>query len=278
MSDDPFREERARQHEERIRQYNAERAAQAAKEEEKRLLWEAAIRTNAPKWFHHPVSPTVAKLLTGPSADEGGNTPSESGWLRQLDSMRAWIKAAWEHSGVGPRHAARFENQHPEWQKVFDHLRGLLGTGFLVAILGPRGTGKSQLGACLCRAEIERCPSSHPFLSSPVKYMTVMDFFLQVKATFKNDSSKSEQSILQSLESPRLLVLDEVQERTGSDFENRLLTHLVDARYQAKRDTLLIGNLSAAALAESLGPSIASRMEECGGAIKMEWDSFRGTQ
>ena len=65
-----------------------------------------------------------------------------------------------------------------------------------------------------------------------------------------------------------LLVLDEIHEIAGSEWELRELVSLMDARYREERDTLLIGNATRDALSDLLGPSIVSRMRETGGVIE----------
>ena len=77
---------------------------------------------------------------------------------------------------------------------------------------------------------------------------------------------------------PQLLVIDEAQERGESDWESRMLTHVVDKRYFLQRDTLLISNLKLDEFKASIGTSICSRLIETGGAILADWPSFRGPQ
>jgi DNA replication protein DnaC len=50
---------------------------------------------------------------------------------------------------------------------------------------------------------------------------------------------------------------------------------LIDARYGAKRPTILIANLSKDELGKSLGPSIVDRASENGRRIDFTWNSYR---
>jgi DNA replication protein DnaC len=81
--------------------------------------------------------------------------------------------------------------------------------------------------------------------------------------------------IIDRMTEPGLLVIDELQERGETAFEDRLLTHLIDARYGAKRPTILIANLSKDELGKSLGPSIVDRASENGRRIDFTWNSYR---
>lgn len=140
-----------------------------------------------------------------------------------------------------------------------------MGTGFIVALLGGRGVGKTQMAVAACREMAEREKS---FL-----YCTAMDIFLDIKDSFRKGGS--ERDALKNFIRPALLVIDEVQERGETPWEDRLLTHIIDKRYAAERDTLLISNQTKDAFVESIGQSVASRIAEAGGIAVFDWASFR---
>lgn len=140
-----------------------------------------------------------------------------------------------------------------------------MGTGFIVALLGGRGVGKTQMAVAACREQAEREKS---FL-----YCTAMDIFLDIKDSFRKGGS--ERDALKTFIRPALLVIDEVQERGETPWEDRLLTHIIDKRYATERDTLLISNQTKDAFIESIGPSVASRITEAGGIAVFDWASFR---
>ena len=70
-------------------------------------------------------------------------------------------------------------------------------------------------------------------------------------------------------------MLDELQERGETPWEDRLLTHVIDRRYAAEKDTLLITNHSKEKFLESIGESVASRLVETGGIVNCSWASYR---
>ena len=107
------------------------------------------------------------------------------------------------------------------------------------------------------------------------RYRTAMRFFLEVRATFRKNSESSEMEVIDELAKSDLLILDEIQERGETPFEDRLLTHVIDARYAAMKPTILIANLSKSDLAESLGKSIVDRARENGKSIEFTWPSYR---
>ena len=83
--------------------------------------------------------------------------------------------------------------------------------------------------------------------------------------------------MLQELARARILVLDEIQERGNTEWEDRVLTHLIDKRYGAMLPTILIANLKPNELKERLGPSIIDRMHEGGGLLEIAGQSHRKT-
>lgn len=168
-----------------------------------------------------------------------------------------------------PERAKEF-TRRPEYQPPAGSapLFARLGTGLIAAVVGNRGTGKTCLAAALVRASARRGAS--------VRYAKAMDIFLTVRASFRADSKTSELTALAAFIQPQLLVIDEMQERGETKWEDRLLNYVIDKRYDAQRDTILIANLTELQLATQLGASIASRIDEAGGVIECAGESFRG--
>ena len=163
------------------------------------------------------------------------------------------------------RNRERFTSTHPKWDRIDARLKARLGDGFIIALLGPRGTGKTQLGCSLCQHAAEA--------GRKCLYGSAMGFFLDIKESF--DGVKSEKAVIDSYIKPQLLVLDEMQERGQSQWEDRLLTHLIDRRYAAKKDTLLLSNQTSKQFAEAMGESVVSRILQTGGIATCDWESFR---
>ncbi len=170
-----------------------------------------------------------------------------------------------EKANFPARHLIDLEPEGDGWKKLSSRLASKAGSGFIIGITGARGTGKTLLGAVLARHEAKKKRSS--------KYQTAMGFFLDVKEAF--DGKLSEKAVIESYIKPKLLIIDEMQERGQTQWEDRLLTHLIDRRYGAMHDTLLIGNQTKEEFTKSLGDSIASRIIETGGIAVCNWPSFR---
>ena len=179
------------------------------------------------------------------------------------------LRAAVRMANVPLRHETRqhVESAAPEkWRQTRDGLLTGMGTGYLFAMIGPRGTGKTQIAV---DAMVSSCGHDRQAL-----YCKAMELFLLLREA-KNTEGGSELRVLSGFLSPRLLVIDEVGERGETDFEDRMLVYVIDKRYDAMLDTILIANMTEPAFRETMGPSISDRLREAGGVIVCDWESFR---
>jgi len=156
-----------------------------------------------------------------------------------------------------------------EWLEARDKIIGRMGTGFLIALLGKRGTGKTQIAQQLVMASAKA-------LGAP-RYTRASTLFLELKDSYVSRKA-SELQVVESFRKPTLLILDEFQERGETDFEQRTLTAIIDLRYGDQTDTLIIANQTKERFYESAGESIADRLRETGGIIECTWPSFRDRQ
>ena len=156
----------------------------------------------------------------------------------------------------------------PLWVENFGKVMAVCESGGIIALVGRRGTGKTRIAAEAMR---NFCPDTGC-------YSTAMGLFLRIRSSYDKKSGsgrESEADIAKELIRAPLLILDEVQERANSAWEDRVLTHILDARYGAMRPTVLIANLTEDELIQSVGESICSRIEETGGIIEFTGPSHR---
>lgn len=170
-------------------------------------------------------------------------------------------------TNIPKRHAERTEFTGEQWLKRKAQIAEKIGTGFLFALIGLRGAGKTQIGVEVIRESVNRERSA--------EYTTAMDIFLDIKGSFNRDAHITEAQTVASFLKPKLLVIDEIQERAESAWEDRILTHIINKRYNDEKDTLLIGNIKPGTFLETMGASVVSRLNETGGIIECDWESFR---
>lgn len=154
-----------------------------------------------------------------------------------------------------------------DWKAHYLKAKRVLHDAGILSLVGGRGTGKTRLAIEVCRRANAK----------GTRYMAAMDVFLRLQSCYRKGASESELAVLQELARARILVLDEIQERGNTEWEDRVLTHLIDKRYGAMLPTILIANLKPNELKERLGPSIIDRMHEGGGLLEIAGQSHRKT-
>lgn len=159
------------------------------------------------------------------------------------------------------------------WAKVFEGVKALIGKGFIFVITGSRGLGKTQLATEI--AKTIKKSKDEVVLQKSVRFTDAVSFFVEIKSSYQKNSEKTEEQIIREYVKPHYLVIDEISERGESDWENRLLIHLINKRYASEKDTLLLGNYKGEKVEKALGDSIMDRINECGGIIELKGESFR---
>ena len=184
------------------------------------------------------------------------------------DAPKATIMDLAYSTGFPKRYREEWERpSDEEWIHQLDRLTKRMKQGGNIAIIGNRGTGKTRLAAEAMR-DVSR---------SKGYYMTAMSLFVRVRASYQGNG-ESEDRIIKEIANVKMLVIDEIQERGNSKWEDRLLTHILDKRYGAMLPTIIIANLKAAELTQCLGDSISSRISETGGILEMVGKSHRETE
>ncbi len=186
----------------------------------------------------------------------------------EVESMQMKVRELRVNWNAPTRHLQDKEmDRIGPWGAHETKLSKMLGTGFIVALVGGRGSGKTQMAVALMKMTTEQLRTAY--------YNTLTGLFLKIKATFKGDVKETEDDLIRRMAQPDFLVLDEVGRRSDSDWENRMIYELIDRRYCNMKDTLLIANQSKQQFLEAIGESFASRMQETGGIIECNWQSYR---
>jgi DNA replication protein DnaC len=169
------------------------------------------------------------------------------------------------------RHLAGYgsaKNNEQRWHETSRIITKKLGSGgSLIALLGTRGPGKTQLAVAAMFLVTEQLRAA--------KYATAMEVFLAVKKAYKKDSPFTEEQVCNEFIKPSLLVIDEVHERGETPWEDRILTHIIDRRYRDEKDTILIANQLKEEFVKTMGVSVVTRLNETGGFLVCDWESFR---
>ena len=184
---------------------------------------------------------------------------------RQLEARQS----RWRRANVPERHDCRkvIPSAAGPWANTLESVKALLGSGALIGIVGPVGTGKTKMAVEALRYACFTGDAS-------VAYLKARDFFLALRECFR-PQGPAERTVVKEYEMPGVLVIDEIGKTGGSAWEGEVLFHLIDKRYDAMKDTILVSNLVGDAFDDFVGVAIVDRMRECGGMILADWPSFR---
>lgn len=141
--------------------------------------------------------------------------------------------------------------------------------GASLVLTGSPGTGKTHLACAVASHVVQEHLSA-------VLFVTVSAMLRAIKETYRKDSERTEQDVINRLCEPDLLIIDEVGVQVGSEHEKLLMFEVLNERYQSMRPTILISNLSVDELEEFLGHRVMDRYRECGAVLAFDWDSYRG--
>lgn len=179
----------------------------------------------------------------------------------------------------------KLEPTGKQWTEQFEITKGLCERGAIVVLCGGNGTGKTRMAWEIARigtfpnAKVKTTCGDFTFhTDSPARYTTAMSLFMRLRDAFCGRGKETGMAIVDEFATASLAVIDELQERGETAFEDQMLTAIIDARYQHSRPTILIANLDRAKLAGKLSPSLISRIRENGGFVDCNWPSYRKNQ
>lgn len=171
---------------------------------------------------------------------------------------------------------ARFHRALVDWgcdpqERVYrDVSAGLNLEGAIVVMVGARGTGKTTIAGQLVRGEAEN--------GWIAPYRKMVDLISEFKVLYGDMGGIDVERKTRDRDwlcTRRLMVIDELHECEESRLKNRVLTDVLDRRYSAHKDTVLISNQTPEEFAACTSDSVLSRIQEHGFIVRCEWDSWR---
>jgi DNA replication protein DnaC len=181
----------------------------------------------------------------------------------------------------------RYEDAPPAtgdgWLTNYAKALATTDSGGITILYGGYGTGKTRMAWEVARAHKSKRPTisnggigwTTSTKKRPMVYTTAVNLFSTIKSTYTSGSGKSEKEVVSDYCEAALLVIDEVQERGETQYEDRQLTAIIDARYAADMPTILISNYTWERLASTLSPAVIDRIEENGAKLSFDWQSYR---
>lgn len=138
------------------------------------------------------------------------------------------------------------------------------GTNWL--FVGRCGTGKNMLSALIAQDVVA---AGHTAL-----HTTAAKLVRRIRSSWGGHGC--EEGVIEQFVGPDLLIIDEVGVQAGSDTEQRLLTEVINDRYEAMRPTICLSNHTVKELEHYLGERAMDRF--CEGESRVlvfDWDSYR---
>lgn len=163
------------------------------------------------------------------------------------------------------RHALAFA------QGYADSFDEVLASGRCALFIGRPGTGKTHLAVGVGMQIMED--------GYTALFQTVLRAVRRVKDTWRRDSPESESAAIAALVFPDLLILDEVGVQFSSDAERLILFDILNERYEKRKPTLFLSNLTTDEVKSCLGERVYDRLREDGGEfVPFGWESHRGKE
>ncbi len=210
----------------------------------------------------------VQKTASSPTPD-AAPTKSELEWQAHMDAHQ--FRSLKGEANIPKRHDTPFGmRQQGEWRIKYDTLCKCLfeRRGAMIAIIGPRGTGKTQMAVDALNLWMHKAKLG-------ALYARAFDVFAAIKETYRENARHTEIDAIKKFASIPMLVIDEMQVRSETDWENSMLTSILDQRYMYLKYTIMIANLEHDAFMKHVGASVYDRVVETGGVISCTWESFR---
>lgn len=112
-------------------------------------------------------------------------------------------------------------------KKCLDTLEGLY-------IYGKPGIGKTMLASIIANESLKRQRS--------VIFSKVSDLLRNIRATYRKDSEQTELDVLSKLYDCDVLIIDDMRPERSRKFASETLFDVIDARYSAKKQTIITSN------------------------------------
>jgi len=220
-------------------------------------------------WSGCPACNSEQKAIAEREQAEKDAQERHASWVRRMgeagipERFRNRTLASYKATNAGQKRALVFMTEYAEqFSRVSE-------TGRSAILCGFPGTGKTHLaiGVALHVMTIGKAAA----------FTTVQRMIRRLKDSWRKDSLESESDVINLLVYPDLLIIDEIGVQFGSEFEKNFMFDLLNERYEKRKPTILLSNLTTAEIEIFLGERVYDRLKEDGGQyVSFDWVSFRG--
>jgi len=133
-------------------------------------------------------------------------------------------------------------------------------------ITGPVGTGKTHLAAAILRHAMltnfcrRYCSNDPSRTHRDALFCRCAEFFLKIRATYNDSSSRTELSVVDETAGVHLLILDDLGAGKSDDFERRAILEVLDRRLNNMLPTVVTSNLARTEISLKIDDRVSSRL------------------
>jgi DNA replication protein DnaC len=141
------------------------------------------------------------------------------------------------------------------WEAAIQYIKGFSSNnGASMLITGATGTGKTHLGCAVA--------NNLMMLGHRAVYTDTLNFLSKIKRAWNKNSDLSEDELIESFVNFDLLVIDELGKGKLTETETGMIFRLINQRYEAKKSTIGLTNLTEGHLGKLLGTDTVRRLKE----------------
>ena len=154
-------------------------------------------------------------------------------------------------------------------KRYASEFKSVMEKGVNVVMTGKPGTGKTHLAVAILQDVIKQ--------GNTGVFISVSEMLRAIRATYSRNTETSEEEAFEYFIEPSLLVLDEVGVSIGDEEKRKAMVFdVINARYNAMKPTILLGNLNQEDLQKYLGVRVWDRILEGNAPVlAFTWDSYR---
>lgn len=194
------------------------------------------------------------------------------------------VESAARLAAVPPRYLGKdfyaFVASIPEQEQVrdrcFSYARSfdnVMAVGANLVMIGPPGTGKTHLSCAIIQNILGRGFTG--------LFVTQSDLLKRIRASYDREAAQREEEVIESFRRPDLLVIDEIGVGIGNPANRTHQLHdIINDRYNHRRPTVVLSNLTEEQLRRYLGARLWDRLIDFSSGsnlIRMDWPSWRQT-
>ena len=206
------------------------------------------------------------------------STPEQEEIVRQREAeaerqreleLLARKKQEFENSGVPKRYwnesfntwNTRNKDDEVRLQTVIDYSRQKSNDSVLL-LLGPKGVGKTHLGASIIR-------------EAGGTFISIEEMIFQYEGSTDYHAKISRVDLMNFYSTTPMLVIDEIGRSMQQAREDSLLNYILRRRYENMLPTVLISNLQKTDLMKKLGDAVVDRLTETCKSVEFVGESYR---